>query len=98
MKNLLCLIRTIMLTRVAIQPQVFFTTLPSWLEDFNGLVGIGISNPGEGEFFCDALTCTSEMLTGSVLIGLRPKVHRNWVYRVCRMFDERLGSKVMFNV
>jgi hypothetical protein len=49
MKNLLRLIRTIMLTRVAIQPQVSPTTLPSWLEDFNGLVGIGISNPGEGE-------------------------------------------------
>jgi hypothetical protein len=41
MKNLLRLIRTIMLTRVAIQPQVFLITLPSWLEDFNGLVGIG---------------------------------------------------------
>jgi len=25
------------------------TTLPSWLKDFNGLVGIGMSNPGEGE-------------------------------------------------
>ena len=49
MKNLLRLIRTIMLTRVAIQPRVFPTTLPSWLEDFNGLVSIGISNPGEGE-------------------------------------------------
>jgi hypothetical protein len=52
MKNLLRLIRTIMLTRVAIQPQVFPTTLPSWLEDFNGLVGIGISNPGED--YCKA--------------------------------------------
>ena len=50
MKNLLRLIRTIMLTHAAIQPHVFHTTtLPSWLEDFNGLVGIGISNPGEGE-------------------------------------------------
>jgi hypothetical protein len=49
MKNLLRLIRTIMLTRVAIQPQVFPITLPSWLEDFNGLVGIGNSNPGEEE-------------------------------------------------
>lgn len=49
MKNFLRLIRTIMLTRVAIQPQVFITTLPSWLKDFNGQVGIGISNPGEGE-------------------------------------------------
>ena len=49
MKILLRLIRTIMLTRVAIQPQVSPTTLPSWLEDFNGPVGIGISNPDEGE-------------------------------------------------
>jgi len=47
MKNLLRLIRTIMLTRVAIQPQVSPTTLPSWLEDFNGLVGIDISNPAK---------------------------------------------------
>ena len=49
MKNLLRPIRTIMLTRVAIQPQVSPTTLPSWLKDFNGPVGIGISNPGKGE-------------------------------------------------
>jgi hypothetical protein len=47
MKNLLRLIRTIMLTRVAIQPQASPTTLPSWLKDFNGLVGIDISNPAE---------------------------------------------------
>jgi hypothetical protein len=38
-----------MLTHVEIQPQVFTITLPSWLKDFNGLVGIGISNPGEEE-------------------------------------------------
>ena len=39
-----------------------------------------------------------ENATVSVQIGLRSKIPRNWVYRVCRMFDERLGSKVMFNV
>jgi hypothetical protein len=49
MKNLLRLIRTIMLTHALITSQVFPTTLPSWLKDFNGLVGIGISNPDEGE-------------------------------------------------
>ena len=54
MKNLLRLIRTIMLTRVAIQPQISPTTLPSWLEDFNGLVGIGISNPSED--YCNAFS------------------------------------------
>jgi hypothetical protein len=98
MKNLLRLIRTIMLTHVLIPPQASHPTLPSWLKDFNGPVGIGISNPGEGEFILRRTDRTSKMLTGSVLIALRPKVPRNWVYRVCRMFDEGLGSKVMFNV
>jgi hypothetical protein len=36
-----------MLTHALIPPQITHTTLPSWRKDFNGLIGIGISNPGE---------------------------------------------------
>ena len=41
-----------MLTNVAIQPQAPPTTLPSWLEDFNGPVCIGNWNPDED--YCNA--------------------------------------------
>jgi hypothetical protein len=98
MKNLLRLIRTIMLTRVAIQPQVCPPHYPRGSKISTDWWELVFRIPAKESEFCDALTRTSKMLTGSVLIGLRPKVPRNWVYRVCRMFDERLGSKVMFNV
>jgi len=47
MKNLLRLIRTIMLTHMTIRPQASHTTLPSWLKDFNGPVCIENWNPDE---------------------------------------------------
>jgi hypothetical protein len=52
MKNLLRLIRTIMLTHALIQARYPTPTLPSWLKDFNGPVCIRNLNPDED--YCNA--------------------------------------------
>jgi hypothetical protein len=52
MKNLLRLIRTIMLTHASILAPAIHSTLPSWLKDFNGPVCIRNWNPDED--YCNA--------------------------------------------